>query len=134
MFTGMSLAMCSSSSRKGNMVRHFIFIGHPTTDKNYGIAMVVVALPHPLSSYKITSTSLWHHLVCPGEGKVPLILSHWEYLFSLAKFQCSWLRKARGMARHILQYCLSLPCHPIVCGVESQRNVVPPSMMVGHGN
>ena len=60
--TKMSLTMCSSSSWKGNMARHIIFIGHPATDENYGIPMAVVALPHSLSSCK----NLFYFFVVPS--------------------------------------------------------------------
>ena len=66
------------------------------------------------------STSLWHHQACVGEGKVPLTLSHWEYIFSLASLQLSWLGKAEGMARNccmIFFCCPTTPVYDIWCGV-----------------
>ena len=73
-----------------------------------------------LCGHLVQSALLWHHQACVGEGKAPLTLSHWKYVFLLANLQFSWLRKAEGMVRHfciIVSCCPTTPVYDIWCGV-----------------
>ena len=56
-------------------------------------------------------------VLCVGEGKVLLTLSHWEYVCPLAYVQFSCLRKAEGMVRHFLHYC-SVAAPPPQCVIS----------------
>ena len=67
------------------------------------------------------SIFLWHHQVCVREGKVPLALSHWEYLF-ISTCQLSIFLFKEGLrdgkAPFVVLCFAAMP--PQLCGVAKK--------------